>query len=58
MQRPDNPSPEAENVHHTYVTNRIPWYVHVLWVMFWALAVGYILTYQFPIIRTEILNPP
>ena len=26
--RPENTSPEEENKNHTYVTNRIPWFVH------------------------------
>jgi hypothetical protein len=58
MARPENLPPETENVHHTYVTNRIPWYVHLIWLTFWVLAVGYILVYQFPAIRKEFLNPP
>ena len=28
MTRPENTSPEEENKNHTYVTNRIPWFVH------------------------------
>jgi len=51
-------SPEAEHQHHRYVGNRIPWYVHLIWLTFWALAVGYILAYQFPALRREFLSPP
>jgi len=54
----ENPPPEVENQHHTYITNRIPWYVHLLWLAFWALAVGYVLVYQFPAIRRELVSPP
>jgi len=56
--QPENAPPEEENKHHTYVTNRIPWFVHVLWILFWMMAIAYILTYQLPVIRTEFLNPP
>jgi hypothetical protein len=58
MAQPENPSAETENVHHTYVTHRIPWYVHVMWVLFWILAIAYILIYQLPQIPREIQSPP
>jgi hypothetical protein len=56
--KPEDLPPEEENKNHTFVTNRIPWFVHVIWVTFWILAIIYIVTYQFPAIRTEFLNPP
>jgi len=28
--KPENTPPEEENKNHTYVTNRIPWFVHLL----------------------------
>lgn len=56
--QPDNMLPEEENKNHTYTTNRIPWYVHAIWITYWILAISYVLTYQFPVIRTEFLNPP
>ncbi len=55
---PENLPPEVENKNHTYVTNRIPWYVHLIWLAFWIMAISYILYYQLPAIRTEFLNPP
>jgi len=57
-QAPDKTPPEEENKYHTYITNRIPWWVHLIWVSFWILAIWYVLSFQFPIIGTEILNPP
>jgi hypothetical protein len=56
--KPENTTPEEENKNHTYTTNRIPWYVHVIWVTFWVLAITYVLVYQFPVVRKEFLNPP
>jgi hypothetical protein len=47
----DQHSPEAEGRYHRYFTNRIPWYVHLLWLGFWMLAVGYVLSFLFPAIR-------
>ena len=51
-------SPEAESRFHTYVGNRIPWYVRLIWVCFWVFAIYYVITYLFPDLQTEILNPP
>lgn len=58
MNETDNPPPEQENQFHTYVTHRVPWFVHVLWLCFWILAIWYVLTYQFPIIQSEFKSPP
>jgi hypothetical protein len=58
MKRPADVPPEVENRNHTYITNQIPWYVHALWITYWAMAISYVLYYQFPVIRTEFLTPP
>ncbi|MCS6977559.1 MAG: hypothetical protein NZM31_11205 [Gemmatales bacterium] len=58
MSRPANSSPEAENRHHSYVTHDLPWFVHVLWISFWAFAIYYTLRYILPAIRSEWLSPP
>lgn len=51
-------SPEVENQNHTYVTNRIPWLIHIMWLGFWILCIAYLILYQFPSFRAEILTPP
>ncbi len=51
-------SPEAESRFHTYVGNRIPWYVRLIWVGFWVFAIYYVIKYLFPDLQTEILTPP
>jgi len=58
MANTDPKSAEAESQHHTFVTNRIPWYVHVMWILFWILAIAYVLIYLFPALQEEILTPP
>lgn len=54
---PEQASAQAEGKHHSYVTHHIPWYVHLLWVLFWILAVTYILSYLFPSLRQELDLP-
>jgi hypothetical protein len=58
MNELDQQTPEAEHRHHHYVGYHIPWYVHVLWITFWAFAIYYTLRYLLPAIRTEWLAPP
>ncbi|MBL9166027.1 MAG: hypothetical protein JNL18_25120 [Planctomycetaceae bacterium] len=43
---------------HTYVTDRIPWYVRFIWLLFWIFAVAYVIRYLFPALQVEISNPP
>jgi hypothetical protein len=54
----DPDSAPAENRYHTYIGNRIPWYVRLIWLCFWVFAVVYVIKYLFPDLQTEILNPP
>jgi len=49
---------EVEHQYHHYTGNRIPWYVRLLWVLFWIFAVYYTLSYLFPALRVELTTPP
>lgn len=51
---PENAAPEVENKFHDYVTHRVPWFVHLLWVCFWALAIWYVLSFLFPSIPVDV----
>jgi hypothetical protein len=55
---PDNQSAEAEHKFHNYTTNKIPWYVRLIWVGFWAFVVIYTVRYLFPAMQIEIVTPP
>lgn len=57
LEQPDQTSAAVEGRFHTYVGNRIPWYVRLLWVCFWVFAVYYVITYLFPDLQTAIFNP-
>lgn len=54
----EDTSPEIESHWHSYVGNRIPWYVRLIWLMFWVFAVYYTITYLFPALQIEIISPP
>lgn len=54
-----NGTAEAESRFHTYVGNRIPWYVRLLWLGFWVFAVVYVIKYLFPDLQqSDLLNLP
>jgi hypothetical protein len=55
--QPEQTSAAVESEFHTYVGNRIPWYVRLLWLCFWVAAVYYVITYLFPDLQSEIFNP-
>lgn len=54
----DNAPANVEHQFHHYTGNRIPWYVRLLWILFWIFAVYYTLTYLFPALRIELTTPP
>lgn len=51
-------SPETEQQHLRYAGNAIPWYVHLMWILFWCFAAYYVIKYLFPALRLELLSPP
>jgi hypothetical protein len=58
MSETDRTAPEAESRYHRYIGNHIPWYVHLIWVLFWFLAIAYALRYFVPALQQEFLSPP
>ena len=55
---PKNTTAETEHRWHSYVGNRIPWYVRLIWLLFWVLAIYYSIRYLFPALQVEIVTPP
>lgn len=58
MNEPADMTAQAEHQHHRYVGHRIPWFVRLMWVGFWAFAIYYTVEYLFPALQTELLAPP
>lgn len=54
----DESAADAEHRFHHYTSNRIPWYVRLVWLLFWVFAVYYTLQYLFPAMRIELTSPP
>lgn len=54
----DKGTAEEEHRWHSYVGNRIPWYVRLIWLLFWAMAVYYMIAFLFPAMQHEISSPP
>jgi hypothetical protein len=49
---------EQEHQHHTYTSNDIPWYVRLIWLLFWIFVIYYGVTYFVPAMDAELLTPP
>lgn len=47
-----------EGQHHTYEGHGIPWFVRLMWLVFWAFALGYVVNYLLPAMQSELLSPP
>ncbi|HEY4308459.1 MAG TPA: hypothetical protein VGN12_03315 [Pirellulales bacterium] len=58
MSEIDDASEEFEHQFHNYTTNRIPWYVRMVWIGFWCFAVYYTISYLFPDLQHELVPPP
>jgi hypothetical protein len=57
---PAGPDDSAAKEHrfHSYIGNRIPWYVRLIWLLFWVGATYYVIAYLLPALQIEIVNPP
>lgn len=52
------PSAEQDDQYHNYISNVIPWYVRLIWLLFWVFVVYYGIKYFLPAIQAELLAPP
>ena len=41
---------------HDYTGNHIPWYVRLMWLGFWILAIVYTIRFLFPAIQVELFQ--
>ena len=58
MSHESSPAGDAEAQHLTYTSNVIPWFVRLMWVVFWMFAIGYAISFFLPAIQRELVTPP
>ena len=58
MSAPETTTAVEENTFHSYVGHAIPWYVRVLWILFWCFAAWYVISLLLPALDAELLSPP
>jgi hypothetical protein len=58
MAEVEQTSAQEEHTFHHYTGNRIPWYVRLIWLLFWCFAVYYMVKYFLPTIQVEMVSPP
>jgi hypothetical protein len=54
----DHSTAEMENQYHHYTGNAIPWYVRLMWLGFWILAIAYTIRLLFPAMQAELFKQP
>lgn len=47
---------ESDETYHHYVGNRIPWFVRLMWIGFWAFTIAYTIRYLFPAVQDELFR--
>ena len=47
---------QSDSQFHDYTGNQIPWYVRLMWLGFWVLAVVYTIRYLFPAVQIELFQ--
>lgn len=58
MTEPEKTSAEEDHQHHHYTGNTIPWYVRLIWTLFWIFAIYYTVRYVFPDFQIELFQRP
>ncbi len=56
MSEADRTPIEVDDRYHHYTGNRIPWYVRLMWLGFWAFAVAYTIRFLFPSVQVELFQ--
>jgi hypothetical protein len=51
-------SAEQDGRFHNYVGHTIPWYVRLIWIIFWCYSAWYVIRLLLPALDTELLSPP
>jgi len=54
----DTSTPDQDGRQLTYLSNTIPWFVRLMWVVFWIFAVAYAIACFLPAIQKELVTPP
>lgn len=58
MPEVENATPQEEHRFHNYVGNTVPWYIHLIWALYWIMAILYLVRWMLPAIQDEMLAPP
>jgi hypothetical protein len=49
---------EAEGKYLNYVGHEIPWFVRLVWIVFWSASAWYVIRWLLPALQGELLSPP
>jgi hypothetical protein len=55
---PETTSAREESIYLQYSGNVIPWFVRLIWIIFWCCAIAYAVTWLLPALQSELTAPP
>ncbi|MFM2096300.1 MAG: hypothetical protein RIS70_3424 [Planctomycetota bacterium] len=58
MMEREQAAAERDHRHHRYRSNRIPWWVRLIWIGFWVFAIYYTVKYVVPTMQLELFSKP
>jgi hypothetical protein len=58
MSESQRQSAETEHQYHHYTSHTIPWFVRLMWLGFWIIAIAYTVRLMFPAMKDEIFSIP
>lgn len=58
MAQVESTTAQEDQRFHYYTGSKVPWYVHLLWLLFWIFSAYYVLKYLLPALATEMVSPP
>jgi hypothetical protein len=58
MDKPEYKTVEEESRYHHYTGNTIPWFIHLMWLLFWVFSIIYLIRFMLPALQVELVTPP
>lgn len=58
MDKPEYKTAEEEGRYHHYTGNTIPWFIHLMWLLFWVFSIIYLIRFMLPALQVELVTPP
>lgn len=55
---PESGTAQDEGKFLNYVGHEIPWFVRLVWIIFWSASAWYTIRWLLPALQVELISPP